>query len=60
MDRMDQWRNGLISDSEIMTYLLSDLIEVKIAIQERETTIADQRIAKLFTESSKRIDTHGG
>lgn len=47
MDKMAQWREGLISDSEVMTYLISDMIEVKIMIQERETKVADARLAKL-------------
>lgn len=60
MDKMSRWREGYISDSEVMTYLLSDLFEINAAIQERETKTVDKRLlAKLgvkpFQESIAEI-----
>lgn len=54
MDKMDQWRDGLLSDAEIIGWLLSDIAnahnaigEVQDSMYKRETKIADERLAKL-------------
>lgn len=59
--KMDQWRDGLLSDSEIIGWLLSDLAnaysdlaDVQNAMAKREIVTADARMDKLgnkpFTE----------
>jgi hypothetical protein len=45
--RMDQWRNGELSDSEILGYLLEAQAEVQIAMRKAETIIAEQRMRRL-------------
>ena len=57
MDKMAQWRDGLLSDAEIIGWLLNDnanihnaLDEVRQVILAKETKIADERLAKLGVE----------
>lgn len=50
MDRMQAWREGLVSDSEVIQDLLLCLYEVQQAMHKKETEAADKAFAK--SESS--------
>lgn len=42
------WREGLLSESEILTYLLDFQAEVILSLKAKETAIADQRIVCIY------------
>lgn len=48
MDKMQQWRDGLLSDAEIMEWLISYMVEVQISMKARETDIAEGILPSQF------------
>jgi hypothetical protein len=56
-EQMQKWKDGEISDSEIMDVILRELNEVatnlcvvRSALRHRENKVADERMAKLFAK----------
>lgn len=47
MQIMDQWRQGMASDSEAIRQLVLDLHEIQQAMYSRETKEAEDRIVNL-------------
>lgn len=45
--RMSEWREGLLSDAEILIDLIAAKSEVVVAMHKRETIEAEDRIEKL-------------
>lgn len=55
-ERMKQWREGMISDSEILGYLLEAHCEVYTAMHHAETIKAEQRLHRMHVPPFSATD----